>query len=213
MPIAQRNLDGRGRRNRVGYRTRHHLNGKERRLWFLLDRRAKPWIATPCEHQVRVDVVTPGNLRDRHPRDQRLSNNLALLLMRPSPSRPSPSRHRITPSCPLIRSGHLLTLTNLQAWNDRQPPRKGGMGERIRLSHKLTRTARRSAPPPLGRTRPRGEALHDTRYAGVASRWDQPGVPNLRGVIPEALWPCLAALDAGASEDFDGPTPRPLGAL
>lgn len=26
-------------------------------------------------------------------------------------------------------SGHLLT--NLQAWNDRQPPREGGMGERI----------------------------------------------------------------------------------
>ena len=26
---------------------------------------------------------------------------------------------------------------------------------------------------------------------------------NLRGVMPEALWPCLAALDAGTSEDFD----------
>ena len=27
---------------------------------------------------------------------------------------------------------------------------------------------------------------------------------NLRAVIPEALWPCLAALGAGANDDFDG---------
>ena len=35
--------------------------------------------------------------------------------------------------------------------------------------------------------------------AGWTSRWSD----HLGGVIPEELWPCLAALDAGASEDFD----------
>ena len=35
--------------------------------------------------------------------------------------------------------------------------------------------------------------------AAWTSRWSD----QLGGVIPEELWPCLAALDAGTSEDFD----------
>ena len=33
--------------------------------------------------------------------------------------------------------------------------------------------------------------------------WISRASHDLRGVLPEALWPCLAALDAGASESFD----------
>ena len=81
-------------------------------------------------------TVATRNLRNRYPRYQRLRHNAALLLVRPPPTHPSPSRHRKTPSCPLlIGSGHLPTLTNLQAWDGRQPPRKGGMGRRTRCGH------------------------------------------------------------------------------
>ena len=55
--LRQRRCNRRGRRDRVGYRTRAHLHGKERRRRFRLLRRPKPWITTPHEHQVRVDVA------------------------------------------------------------------------------------------------------------------------------------------------------------
>ena len=76
-------------------------------------------------------VLTPSHLSSEGPRYQRLRHNPALFIPRPPPPRPRPSRHRTTPSCPLIGSGHLLTLTNPQPCDRWQAPHKGGMGRRL----------------------------------------------------------------------------------
>lgn len=70
MPIAQRHLDGRGRRDRVRHRTGHYFHRNERRLRFLLISRTKAQTAMPRELKVRVDVVATRNLRGRYPRSE-----------------------------------------------------------------------------------------------------------------------------------------------
>ena len=61
--------------------------------------------------------------------------NSALLLPRPTPPDPNPSRRRITSWCPPIISGNLLILPNLRPRDGWQFPRKGGIGARLPCYH------------------------------------------------------------------------------
>ena len=98
MAAAKRNLYDCIRARGFRHRTRHHLHRHERRFGIFRFRRARAGVAPPREHQVRAHIVATRNLRDRHPRNQRLRHNLALLLLRPPPPPPPntmPLRHRV----------------------------------------------------------------------------------------------------------------------
>ena len=106
QPMADRNADlnRAGVRRRISRRWRglvlRPIDDLDRQEARWLDRRivgygagrGEPCVAQPCEHQVRVDVVAPSDLADRHPRHPGLTADRLLLVVTPDPAL-APLRH------------------------------------------------------------------------------------------------------------------------